>query len=436
MADNKIPVLTEVYQPKKEAKPSRKENASVEVTPELIAKVAAEIRPKIEEEIRQALQIQLQYLAKEETQSQAKTFVQAEIETKLQDSLTQARERMAAESQNLISRAVSELDVGREALEKIRQTNMTESKSMIEKVYADLDAKRREFDASGKAAVDQARNFLDKAKADLKTDLPMMYQKSIELAQVNLSEKFAGIEKEAQAKFETVLAESVQTITNSSILNFNSQLESLHSAKTAEITKRLQQEIAAFQKEAAANNELLVKTHADLSQSLHDFFETTSKAMEVDFSKRYQEYQRELLAEQQKKIEHESAELMRVISQRIEEGTQEQLAAIETQSGTMQQERLAQLREQFHAETTEIYNAVAAEIKTTFSEQMTAKGNEIRQALLAQMSGELPSVQEVLRKNIQQLVTQSMADFEAQVRAELSDEIKSLLLSVKFVLPS
>ena len=55
MADNKIPVLTEIYQPKPSTRPARQEDPTLGITPELIARVAAHVRPRLEAEVRQSV---------------------------------------------------------------------------------------------------------------------------------------------------------------------------------------------------------------------------------------------------------------------------------------------------------------------------------------------------------------------------------------------
>jgi hypothetical protein len=402
LAENKIPVLTEIYQPKKEVKSAaRKESPLFEITPALIAKIAAEIRPQIENEIKESLQNKL------------RSDIEAELKENLKNETSIAREAVMTEVQQMVDTARHDIQAARD----------------------DINADKQAFEQARASSLSETRDFLDKAKADLKTELPAMYQQTIDLAQVNLTEKFALLEKEAQAKFDEILSGSVQTISNSGILKFTSELESLHDEKSSSISKQLEKDIQAFQKKALAENEALVKSHAELAESLNKFFLTSGQKMEKEFSKNFQEFQTNLLAEHQQRLNHEADTLAQNISKRFEDSAQEQLALIDTQVGTMQQDNLAQLRERFNAEKTEIYNAVAAEIKTTFTEQMSAKGEEIKQTLLKQISGELPAVQEILKKNIQQLVTQSMASLETRMRAELSAEISALLQKVKFVLP-
>ncbi|PPD57125.1 MAG: hypothetical protein CTY10_00685, partial [Methylotenera sp.] len=55
--DSKIPVLTEVYQPKAKAEPqaNRQTDPTLGITPELIARVTSHVRPRLEAEITQAV---------------------------------------------------------------------------------------------------------------------------------------------------------------------------------------------------------------------------------------------------------------------------------------------------------------------------------------------------------------------------------------------
>ena len=58
-ADKKIPLLTEVYQPKPSAQPapSPKLDDITLITPELIARVTGHVRPRLEAEITQSVLI-------------------------------------------------------------------------------------------------------------------------------------------------------------------------------------------------------------------------------------------------------------------------------------------------------------------------------------------------------------------------------------------
>ncbi len=314
MAESKIPVLTEVYQPKPEAKPARQDDPTLGISPELVSRVAAHVRPRLEAEITQSV---LESLS---------AFVRKDVMKEFQHEIRKTQEEI----------------------------------------------------------VSSTKDFVDRTKADLKTEIPLMYQDGIELAQANLTEKFSELKTDATSKFDAILSGIVETATQKAISQVVSQAETTQADTSVRILQYINEEMQTFQQKTLEANQVLLQT----------YLESISRAAQEAVAKEMQDFQAKTIADHQ-----------------------------------------AQLRESFNEEKTEIFNAAAAEIKTTFTEQMAAKSMEVRENFLVLVNGDLPSVQEVLKENIQQILTTAMPDLEDNLRIQLTAELHQLLLKVKFVLP-
>jgi hypothetical protein len=59
----------------------------------------------------------------------------------------------------------------------------------------------------------------------------------------------------------------------------------------------------------------------------------------------------------------------------------------------------------------------------------------VREQFNALVNADLPNVQEVLQGSVEQMLAKTMPDLEHDLRNQLVEEMKALLLKVKFVLP-
>ena len=305
MADNKIPVLTEVYQPKAEFKPVRREDPTLGVTPELIARVAAHVKPRLEEEISQSI------------------------------------------------------------LESLREEI---KKDVVKALRSEIEKTQNSIESSTK-------DFVDKTKADLKTELPRMYQVSADLVHENLLDQFASLQNQASSTLESLLADKLQAASQATAKQIEAHAAALQLSTSARIMQQLNDEMESFK-----------------VRSLHEHQAQLSESMRI--------FQENLLDAHQAQLEQSMGSALQVVNQRILESTQEQEDIMQTLVGSIQQETLAQLKTTLHEEKTEIYDATMAEIKTHFTEELTAQSMQIRNQFLATINADLPAVQEVLKEKV------------------------------------
>lgn len=466
MAENKIPVLTEVYKPKKSAKSDQPFDDSLVITPELVTKIASQIKPKLEADIT----------------DQVLAVLRSEVNS--------LREGVASSMQDLIGNAPAggSLEMAYELSEKVT----AQVKPRLETEITDfvLDELRGEIKKASEEIIFSTQNFLDRAKADLKTELPTMYQESVKLAQINLADKFADMHVEASAKFDASISDIVDAATQAAQLDVSARVaqsfeqsieefqpkalaenEALLEAQLEQITQTAQQtltqQLQAFQEEVIVRHqselndalhriretigesaeqamrtelsvmqEKIMQDHQkQLSESLDGFLQTKGEAAEKDLLQKMQEYQERLRIKHQELMTENMESALESIAQRVEESTLEQIGVMHSQVGTIQQETFARLREDFNAEKNTIFGLASDEIKTVLTEQMTAKSQEIRNQFLDQVDGDMPDVQAILQENIHAILSKALPDMESQLREQLTRDLQNLLLTVKFVLP-
>lgn len=412
--DSKIPVLTEVYQPKIKAEHaqefktqvSKQSDPTLGITPEFIARVTGHVRPRLEADITQAV-----------------------------------------------------LDSVRDALKKdlIRELQAEISKTQV-------------------AIESNTTDFIDKTKADLKTELPRMYQASAELVHANLIDKIAGMQTTAITQVDRMLTDVMQTSTQAATTEINTYVESLKSDATARVKLDLNQALQAFQSEslqqhqAQLNSDLtnvyqtitqsaeqdlqqqiqifqsaaLAQIRSDLNDAMPAIYTAAadevkanvetlstkaSARIKLELNEEMQVFHNESLQQHQAQLSNDLSNAYQTITQSAEQDLQQQMQ-------TLQSDALTQMRIELDAAMPAIYAAAADEVKAKFIEEMSSQSLQVRERFLSAVNGDLPAVQEVLRANIQHILASALPALENDLRRQLTEELQELLLKVKFVLPN
>lgn len=227
-------------------------------------------------------------------------------------------------------------------------------------------------------------DFVDKTKADLKTELPRMYQASADLVHSNLQDRIALLQTDVVTKVDRMLTEVMQSSSQAATAEISTHIEALKTEATQRVSNQLTHEMQAF----------------------HD-----------------------ASLQQQQTHAHEA------LTNVYEDISQQASQALQQHMQTIQDETLTQVRSDLNAALPDIYNAAVGEVKAKFVEEMSAQTLVLREDFLTTVNGDLPSVQEVLRDNIQQILAGALPALEQDLRLQLTDELQQLLLKVKFVLP-
>lgn len=415
MAENKIPVLTEVYKPKKSLKNNQPASAPLEITPEFLAKVIAQVKPRLEAEITD--------FALDELRSEIKK-AREEIISSTKDYVDRSKADLKTELPNMYQESV-----------KLAQVNLQEK---FADLHVDASAK---FDASLSDIADFAKQALQadigtRVNASFEQSLQEFQPKALAENQKMLAAQFEKINQEAQR----ALIQHLSEFQEKTVLQHESELNDSLNTLQKTINETAEQTLGA---ELDAIQEKLKSDHQkQLSESLDGFLQIKGEAAEQDLLQKMHEYQEKLHVEYQEQLSKEMATALETIANRVEESTLEQTGIMYSQVGTIQQETFVKLREDFFAEKNAIFDAAteettaaAEEITTVFAEKMTAQGQEIWNQLRIQMDGDMPDVQSVLQESIESILSKAVPELEDRLRDQLTAELQQLLLKVKFVLP-
>ncbi len=227
-------------------------------------------------------------------------------------------------------------------------------------------------------------DFVDKTKADLKTELPRMYQASADLVHTSLQQRIALMQTDVVTKMDRMLTDVMQTSSHAATAEINTHIEALKSEASQRVSQDLTQEMQAFHDTSLQQQQLLA--HEALTNVYQDISQQASLALQQHMQ-------------------------------------------------TIQDDALTQVKTDLNAALPDVYAAAVGEVKAKFVEEMNAQTLALREEFLSTVNGDLPSVQEVLRDNIQQILAGALPALEQDLRLQLTDELQQLLLKVKFVLP-
>lgn len=215
--DSKIPVLTEVYQPKVKAERSAEElkaqaskqnDPTLGITPEFIARVTNHVRPRLEADITQAV-----------------------------------------------------MDSVHDALKK----------DLIKELQAEISKTQTAIESN-------TADFIDRTKADLKTELPRMYQASAELVHASLTDKIAGMQTAAITQVDRMLTDVMQTSTQAATTEINTYVETLKTDATARIQLDLNQALQAFQSESLQQHQ--AQLNSELSNAYETIMQAAQQDLQ------------------------------------------------------------------------------------------------------------------------------------------------------------
>lgn len=431
MAEEKIPVLTEVYKPKKGSqKGSAPTEVTVEVTPEMIAKITAQIKPRLEAEITDYVIDELRgeiQKAREEIVSSTKDFVdktKADLKTEIpnmyHETVKLAEVNLNDKFADMHVTATSKFD---SAISEIANNISENTQGDIDKrVMQSIDAAMKEYEPEVLA------NNQEKLNSQLE-EASTALQASFDNTSAQLKQTLQESIESAQSAFNEANQQSQQTIIEQHQASLKEALDAILETEQAAAEQSMQARLDEVQ------NTILESHKASLSKTLEGQMQTQGEAAERALLNRLKEYQNQLRSENEQMMAADMLASQTEISERIEESTAEQVGLMHSQVGSIQQETFAKLREDFNAEKNAIFESSANHIKTSFAEQMQAQSDALREQFLTQVNGDLPEVQAVLQENIQTILSNLVPDIEQSLRDQLTAELKQLLLTVNFVLP-
>ena len=411
MADKKIPLLTEVYQPKPSvvATPTPRLDDASFITPELIARVTSHVRPRLEAEITQSVLISVRdalrkdllqdlqaevksaQLAVETNTSNFIDKTKADLKTELpqmyQSSADLVLKSLTEKIVVLQNTAVAKLDA---TLAQISESEIQAASEVLVTQIADLQANTkvqltRDISQEMQAFQTQA---LGNHQALLRQEITELFEATNQAAKADLQQQLSELQTDALAQMRATFTEAMPSIYTNSIAEQQDQI-------AAQISQNLNQEMQAFQAESVSQHQAQlsqsISSHqAQLTQSLANNFESISHSAKEDL-----------------------AERLRLI----------------------QADAIEQMRSTLNASIPSIYAAAGDDIKAKFSDEMAVQSEQLRESFLETINSDLPAVQEVMRENIQQILATMLPNLELDLRKQLTAELEELLLKVRFVLP-
>jgi pheromone shutdown protein TraB len=420
VVDKKIPLLTEVYQPKPmaavENESKQRHDDTALITPELIARIAAHIKPRLEAD-----------LAKTVTEN-VRQALKAELLQELQDEVIHTQASIEARTVDFVDKTKADL--------KTELPRMYQSSADL--VYGNLEQKL----------------------AALQSDA--------ELANSTVEQKITSLQIDAVSKADVMLSSGMQAAVENANTQINANVEALQVEVSARMMRDMNAEMNAFQAQAISIHQTqlgqeLTNVFESLNQNANTNLQEQARALQADalaqmrsnFIQAMPEIYVSAVAEQQDAVALEISQQLTAEMQAFQAKSfathQTQLGEaltssfqilnenakqdLQAQMSLLQADVLTQMRGTMNEAIPSIYEAAVDEVKAKFVDEMSVQTIQMRDSFLATVNADLPAVQEVIRENIQHILAASLPALENDLRNQLTSELQDLLLTVKFVLP-
>ncbi len=507
--DNKIPVLTEIYQPK--TKPERatesaqdfKSQASKQandptlgITPEFIARVTNHVKPRLEADITHAVieglkdairkdvvkDLQIEIIKMQATiEGNIANFVdktKADLKTELprmfQNSAELVHSNLSERIATLQTAAVTKVDrMLTDVMQSTTQTAANEINTYVEAVKTDATTRiQHELNQELQALQNDA---LQQHQTQLANDLNGAYQSIKQTSEQDMQQQMQAMQAEAITQIRHDLSAELPAINTALADQVKTQVEAFNTEENTRIKQQLNAEMQAFHDDSLQAyqtklNEEFIQTYQNITQaaeqdlqqqvqtlqsealvqisdqvnqalpsiyaSVADEVKAKVDALNADENARIklelaagmQVFHDESLQQHQAKLAEDLANTYQTVTQNAADDLQQQLQSI-------QSEALNKVSGDLNQAMPSIYVSATDEMKAKFVEEMSAESTQVRQDFLSAINGDLPAVQEVLHASIEQLLATKLPTLEADLRRQLTEDLKALLLTVKFVLP-
>jgi hypothetical protein len=217
LAEDKIPVLTEVYKPKASVKSLAEASDASEMTSDLISKVTAKIKPRLESEITEFVLDELKAEIKKahidvivSTQNfvdKTKADLKTELPKMYQDSV-----RLAQVDTDAVKKAALDdvLEVIRKEMVDFQESVVREHQQQINETLASI-AKRAEDSASEQIGIMHSRvgtmqqEAFAKLKEDFNAEKELMLKAAMDQIEATFSNKMTKEQQALQATIEAII---------------------------------------------------------------------------------------------------------------------------------------------------------------------------------------------------------------------------------------
>ncbi|MBC7756922.1 MAG: hypothetical protein H7Z20_09855 [Bdellovibrio sp.] len=445
VADKKIPLLTEVYQPKPNAQPtpSPKLDDLTLITPELIARVTGHVRPRLEAEITQSVMLSM------------RDVLRKDILQDLQAEIKSAQIALETNTNNYIDRTKADLKT--ELPQMYQNSADLVYKSLAEKVAVLQTEAITNLDGSISQLTEQSLQVATSALQSTIEDTQVA--KSAQVKQ-EITVEMQAFQADATSNQQTLLRQEMTDIFESANRDAKSemqmQLDSLQTDAITQLRASFTEAMPAIYTDAIAQQQEQIT--AQISQQLHQEMQTLQAESlnqhQVQLAQSIEQLQTQLtqsISSHQTLLAHSLNQQNNQLTQSID-NHQTQLAQSLTNHfeslsanakddlterlNSIQTDAVEQMRSTLIAAIPSIYGAAGEDVKAKFADEMTEQSGQLRTSFLTTINAELPAVQAVMRENIQQILATTLPKLELDLRNQLTEELQALLLKVKFVLPN
>ena len=400
MTDKKIPLLTEVYQPKPNAELElrAKPTDSTLITPELVARIVSHIKPRLETDI-----------AKRVTES-VREALEKDLVKVIQDEILTLQASIEARTVDFVDKTKADLKT---ELPRMYQASANTAFDHLSENIADLQtAAISTFDTT---LAELTQTAVNTANAQIGSQVEVIEADTTARIMQNINQQLSAFQAQLLDNHQTLLNEEMQQV-----------FESVHQQGKGDLQNQLQT------MQVDASDEMHSTFTAAMPAIYTAAVEEQQQAIVTQISDRLNE---EMQAFHAQSISNHQMQLGNALETHLQVLNQQARQDLQQQMSLLQTDILTQISETFNAAIPSIYAAAADEVKAKFADEMTAQSVQLRDDFLVTINADLPAVQEVLRDNIQQIMAVSLPNLELDLRNQLTAELQDLLLKVKFVLP-
>lgn len=400
MQDDDIPVLTNVHGSLKPS-PARQSNNNAslqvssdvvaqivaEIKPQLMGEIEAEITPKIRERLNETLIGESANIQKA-NQAYLSSAINQQYEKKvaLVDQKLEAMQATITENlSGLVAAGVGDFEAKTNANLLTRLNDEVESarESLTTKIEQTVDSRVNEAVKQAQESVmTDTASFVDKRKADMATELPAMMHANADIVKQDLAKEVEKI----QAKTTDVL---------------NNRAEEMMPEMEKTIMARLEEKLAVFE---------------------DDTVESMTKSLTAQMA----DLQVMMFQEHQTNLQAELAKVYTDLTEQTKGALDSHVLSLQAVSEDSLQNKLA---ETFPS----LYDGLSNNLLASLEQDINARADETRQAFKTQIDADLPDAQAIVGNKVDSVLAEAVPKLEAEISQNVRAEVQKIVESVRLV---
>ncbi|OQW69965.1 MAG: hypothetical protein BVN34_03495 [Proteobacteria bacterium ST_bin12] len=249
--DSKIPVLTEVYQPKAKAEPqaNRQTDPTLGITPELIARVTSHVRPRLEAEIMQAVLENLRDTLKKDLIQDLQSEVgktKLTIEANVSDFVDKTKADLKTELPRMYQASA---DLVHASLQEKITVLQTSAVTKADRLLSDV------MQSTTHAATAEINTYVEALKtettervaAELTQEMQAFQSASLQQQQTQANDALTNVYQDISEQAKQALQQHMQTIQHEALTqvrnDLNAAMPDIYAAAVNEVRERFVEEM-------------------------------------------------------------------------------------------------------------------------------------------------------------------------------------------------